>query len=42
MTSAVETVRPWAVNVNSGVERDGSKDEALVRAFVEAARAAGP
>jgi phosphoribosylanthranilate isomerase len=34
VTSAIETVRPWAVNVNSGVERDGSKDEALVRAFV--------
>ncbi len=36
--AAIEAVRPWAVNVNSGVERRGSKDEALVRAFVEAAR----
>lgn len=34
---AVVTVAPWAVNVNSGVEREGRKDVGLVRALVEAA-----
>jgi phosphoribosylanthranilate isomerase len=35
--AAVEVVRPWAVNVNSGVEVDGYKSEELVRAFVQGA-----
>ena len=39
--AAVEAVRPFAVDVCSGVEsRPGRKDHALVRRFVEAARAA--
>ena len=35
----VETLRPWAVDVSSGVERAaGVKDEQLVRRFIHAAR----
>jgi phosphoribosylanthranilate isomerase len=34
---AVRAVRPWAVNVNSGVELNGMKSEQLVREFVNAA-----
>jgi len=37
VAAAVRAVRPWAVNVNSGVERGGAKDAALVAAFVRGA-----
>ena len=37
--AAIEQVRPWAVDVSSSTERDGTKDHDLVRAFVAAVRA---
>ena len=40
VAAAIRAIRPDAVDVRSGVERDGRKNGALVRAFVLAARGA--
>ena len=40
VVSAIRQVKPWAVDVSSGVERDGIKDNGLMAAFIDLAKQA--
>jgi phosphoribosylanthranilate isomerase len=43
VATAIARVKPWGVDVSTGVEREpGHKDPVLVKEFIDAARAAAP